>query len=55
MAKLPQQVDQLLLIFLLFFTGFRSARYTTLSPWLSGATLMVVGVALVGVTIALGG
>jgi VIT1/CCC1 family predicted Fe2+/Mn2+ transporter len=49
------RVSNATLIFLLFFTGFRSARYTTLSPWLSGATLMVVGLALVGVTIALGG
>ena len=49
------RVSNAVLIFLLFFTGFRWARYTTLSPWLSGLTLMVVGVVLVGLAIALGG
>lgn len=49
------RVSNAVLIFLLFFTGFRWARHTTLSPWLSGATLMVVGVVLVGVAIWLGG
>lgn len=49
------RVSNAVLIFLLFFTGFRWARYTTLSPWLSGLTLMVVGVVLVAVAIALGG
>lgn len=49
------RVSNAVLISLLFFTGFRWARYTTLSPWLSGVTLMVVGVVLVSVAIALGG
>jgi hypothetical protein len=43
------------LIFLLFVTGYRWARYTALRPWLTGLTLMVVGIVLVLIAIALGG
>jgi hypothetical protein len=49
------RVSNGILIFLLFFTGFWWAQYTTLRPWLTGLVLMVVGVALVGIAIALGG
>ena len=49
------RVSNAILIFLLFLTGYRWARYTTLRPWLTGLTLMAVGVVLVTITIALGG
>lgn len=44
-----------ILVFLLFVTGYRWAGYTALRPWPTGLTFMVGGVALVGVSIALGG
>ena len=54
-AWVALRISNAVLILLLFLTGYRWARFTTLSPWLSGLALMVVGVALVGITIALGG
>jgi hypothetical protein len=49
------RVSNAILIFLLFLTGYRWARYTALRPWLTGLTLMAAGVVLVVITIALGG
>ncbi|MDO8981217.1 MAG: VIT family protein, partial [Afipia sp.] len=44
-----------LLVGLLFFTGYRWARYIDVNPWLAGLGLMSLGLALVAVAIALGG
>jgi VIT1/CCC1 family predicted Fe2+/Mn2+ transporter len=49
------RVSNGVLILLLFVTGYRWAQYTALRPWLTGLTLMVVGVVLVAIAIALGG
>lgn len=54
-AWIALRVSNAILILLLFVTGFRWAGYTALRPWLTGLTFMVVGVALVGIAIALGG
>jgi len=42
-------------IVLLFVTGYAFGRRVRYSPWLSGLLMVVVGSALVGLTIALGG
>jgi len=39
----------------LFFCGVIFARYAGLRPWPTGLTMVVVGAALVGIAIALGG
>lgn len=44
-----------ILVLSLFVVGYRWARYTALRPWLTGATFMVAGLALVGIAISLGG
>lgn len=49
------RVSNGILIGLLFVTGYRWARHTTLHPWRTGLTFMTVGVALVFMAIALGG
>jgi hypothetical protein len=43
------------LIALLFITGYRWAHYTALRPWATGLFLMFGGIAMVAVSIALGG
>jgi hypothetical protein len=42
-------------IALLFLTGYAFGRIAEYHPWLSGIAMVVLGVALVGATIALGG
>jgi hypothetical protein len=54
-ARTALRVSNAILIFLLFLTGYRWARYTALRPWRTGLTLMLAGVVLVAITIALGG
>jgi VIT1/CCC1 family predicted Fe2+/Mn2+ transporter len=49
------RVSNGILIAGLFVIGFRWARYTTLHPWLTGLAFLVLGIGLVGVTVALGG
>ena len=49
------RVSNALLIAVLFVVGYQWAKYTSLSPWLSGTVLMVFGVGLVLLAIALGG
>jgi VIT1/CCC1 family predicted Fe2+/Mn2+ transporter len=54
-AWLALRVSNLILILLLFTTGFRWARYTLLRPRLTGLVFMIAGVGLVLVAISLGG
>lgn len=54
-AWLALRVSNGILICLLFLTGFGWARYTALPPWRTGVALMVAGIALVAISIALGG
>jgi VIT1/CCC1 family predicted Fe2+/Mn2+ transporter len=49
------RVSNLILIVLLFFVGFRWARYTNLNPWAFGLGLMLLGTLLVAIAIPLGG
>jgi hypothetical protein len=54
-AWLALRASNALLILMMFWVGFRWARYTTLNPWVAGATLTALGVSLVVIAIALGG
>lgn len=54
-AWIALRVSNLILICLLFATGYLWARYTRLWPWLTGMAFLVGGVALVLVAVALGG
>jgi hypothetical protein len=54
-AWIALRASNAILIALLFVTGVRWARYTTLRPWRTGLTFVVAGVALVVLAIALGG
>jgi hypothetical protein len=53
--KLAARLSNVLLPGLLFYVGYRCARDTMARPWLSGAVFLGAGLALVAVTIALGG
>lgn len=54
-ATLALRTSNGILIGLLFIVGFRWARHTALSPWLTGLALMFGGLAMVAIAIALGG
>lgn len=54
-ATVALRVSNLVLIGLLFVTGYRWAGYTALSPWRTGLALTVTGIVLVGLAIVLGG
>jgi VIT1/CCC1 family predicted Fe2+/Mn2+ transporter len=49
------RVSNLLLLATLFLVGYRCARATNNNPWAFGAILLLVGLAMVGVAMALGG
>jgi len=49
------RVSNLIAIVLLFLTGLAFGRISGYRPWLMGAAMVVLGVVLVGMTIALGG
>jgi len=49
------RVSNLLLLATLFLVGYRCARATHNNPWIFGSILLLVGVAMVGVAMALGG
>jgi hypothetical protein len=53
--SLALRVSNALSIGLLFVVGFGWARYTEARPWIAGLSIMGLGVALVGVALALGG
>jgi VIT family protein len=54
-ARIALRASNAVLIGLLFFVGWRWAAYTGASPWRTGLSMTVLGVALVVVGIALGG
>jgi VIT family len=54
-AVLALRVSNGVLLALLFFTGYRWARYTLGRPWLVGFCFLIGGVAMVLAAIALGG
>jgi hypothetical protein len=47
--------SNLIAIVLLFLAGYQLAKSSGLRPWLTGLVMVVIGMALVGMTIALGG
>jgi hypothetical protein len=54
-AQIAMRASNALLIGLLFYVGWRWAAYTGASPWGTALFMSLLGVALVGVAIALGG
>jgi VIT1/CCC1 family predicted Fe2+/Mn2+ transporter len=54
-VALAMRVSNAIAIGLLFLTGYAYGRITEYHPWLTGIIMIVVGCALVGMTMALGG
>ncbi|MGB7276422.1 MAG: VIT family protein [Pseudolabrys sp.] len=54
-AQTALRVSNVIAVVSLFFCGVIFARYAGLRPWPTGLTMVVVGAALVGIAIALGG
>lgn len=54
-ATLALRVSNAIAIVMLFLCGFAFARYAGLNPWITGLIVLGVGVAEVGIAIALGG
>ena len=54
-AQTALRVSNVVAVVSLFFCGVIFARYAGLRPWPTGLTMVVVGAALVGIAIALGG
>jgi VIT1/CCC1 family predicted Fe2+/Mn2+ transporter len=54
-ARSALRVSNGIAIAMLFLTGYAFARLTGRQPWLVGILMVVLGVALVGITMALGG
>jgi len=54
-AGLALRFSNLLAIIMLFLTGYAYGRYAGLHPWRDGLRMVVVGLAMVGLTIAFGG
>jgi VIT1/CCC1 family predicted Fe2+/Mn2+ transporter len=54
-ARLALRVSNAVLLALLFFTGYRWARYTLSRPWLVGFSFLIGGIGMVLMAIALGG
>lgn len=52
---LALRVSNALLLALLFATGYQWGRHANTRPWLTGLAFLAVGLALVGVAVALGG
>ena len=54
-AQMALRISNVVAVVSLFFCGVIFARYAGLRPWPTGLTMVVVGAALVGIAIALGG
>ena len=54
-AGLALRVSNLVAIIMLFLIGYAYGRYAGIRPWRVGFRMMLVGLAMVGLTIALGG
>lgn len=53
--RLALRVSNIILLGLLFYVGYRWARYTLAKPWLSGLIFLLIGTLLVALAIPLGG
>ena len=49
------RVSNVILLALLFFTGYRWAKYTLGRPWIVGVCFLLGGIGMVWTAIALGG
>jgi hypothetical protein len=49
------RISNAVAVFLMFLAGYGLGRLTGFRPWVSGIAMVVLGAALVGITIALGG
>jgi hypothetical protein len=54
-ARIALRASNAILIGLLFYVGWRWASYTGATPWRTGLSMLLLGVALVLIAIALGG
>jgi VIT1/CCC1 family predicted Fe2+/Mn2+ transporter len=54
-AQTALRISNAIAVVLLFFCGVIFARHAGLRPWLTGFVMVVIGAALVGIAIALGG
>ena len=54
-ARLALRVSNAVTIVMLFTTGYLLGRYAEYRPWRLGSVMVLVGIALVAITIALGG
>ena len=54
-AQMALRISNVVAVVSLFFCGVIFARHAGLRPWPTGLTMVVVGAALVGIAIALGG
>jgi hypothetical protein len=52
---LALRVSNALLVGLLFAVGYHWGRHANARPWLTGLVFLAVGLALVGLAVALGG
>lgn len=54
-AGLALRVSNAVAIVMLFMAGYAAARYSGFRPWNAGLAMVVIGMAMVGVTIVFGG
>jgi VIT1/CCC1 family predicted Fe2+/Mn2+ transporter len=54
-ARLALRVSNALAVLSLFLCGFFFARYAGLHPWVTGLIMVAIGIAMVSITMALGG
>lgn len=54
-AQTALRISNVIAMVLLFFCGVIFARHAGLRPWVTGLVMVVIGAALVGIAIALGG
>jgi VIT1/CCC1 family predicted Fe2+/Mn2+ transporter len=54
-VPLAIRMSNLVAIVMLFFVGYVYARHGGLSPWRTGGSMVLLGLALVAITVALGG
>jgi VIT1/CCC1 family predicted Fe2+/Mn2+ transporter len=54
-ARLALRMSNALAVVMLFLCGFFFARHAGLQPWVTGLIMVAVGIAVVSITIALGG
>ena len=54
-ARLALRISNAFAVVLLFLCGFFFARHAGLHPWVTGLIMVAIGIAMVSITIALGG